>query len=125
MLQLNRKGKPQELDKIDNPKEWNFTGKPIKQVLKDRLGSSYAQRLQARQAVKENKFKTLKVAAKNPNGIAKRGRPPKNKIIEKKTEIESDSSDEEDLQADEKINQMEIDFTKEQLSEKNQDEIQS
>lgn len=42
MLQLNRKGKPQQLDAIDNPKEWNFTGKPIKEVMQHRLGSSYA-----------------------------------------------------------------------------------
>ena len=61
-------------------------------------------------------MKTLKVPARNPNGIAKRGRPPKNKVIEKKVEIDSDSSDEEDLKADEEINEMEVDFTNELIN---------
>ena len=42
---------------------------------------------------------------------------PTVKRVEKKVEIESDSSDEEDLKADEEINEMQVDFTNELINQ--------
>ena len=68
-------------------------------------------------------MKTLKVAAKNPNGIAKRGRPPKNRFVkrEEPAEVEDSESDDEKLEADEKVDEMQIDFTNDLKEIQNED----
>ena len=36
-MQLNRQGKPQDISKISNPSEWNFSGRPIGEIVKTRI----------------------------------------------------------------------------------------
>jgi len=36
-MQLNTRGQPQEISKIANVNDWNFTGRPITEVVETRI----------------------------------------------------------------------------------------